>query len=201
MNLLTLSETERAIYKQAVNSTIVFLTNLYQSLTRKPGHESDNVNYCRKENGEWGYYISHNPFAIIYYMQQNNLKSIVDLGSGAGILLQILRGYGFSIKGFEIEDSLIKVATKLLGKNITHKKDILTLTEEDVKDSEVLYFWEPVAEDELAKKFVENLVNILSPTQTVLYYSSGAIARYLESSPKMKRVENVENLQVWKLNV
>lgn len=146
----------------------------------------------KKTKGQFGYYHNTRCAELYFFMKKHKKKRICDLGSGAGVLLQTIKTINWNIivKGFEIEKSLVEYSNTYNNFR-TLEKDILTLTKEDLKDQEIIYFWEPLYEDGLAKKFAENLGKVLTKGQLIVYYQSGRIGDHL------KKVENFKFLGYW----
>lgn len=160
----------------------------------------DNNSYIVK-NGQYKYYNNINVLSLIKFLELNNIKSFLDLGCGAGILFKILNYYNnnLKLKGYEIEDNLIEICNKLNYYGSAVKKDILKLSIDDIKDYQVLYFWEPLYNTDLAKKFVTNLAKIIQPNQIIVYYQSGSIGNYLEKNKKIEQLGIFYNYKIYKL--
>jgi hypothetical protein len=90
-----------------------------------------------------------------------------------------------SLWGYEIEDDLIAFANHILGLR-TEKKDLLELKPKDLAPFDTIYFWEPLAREELAKKFVDVLSAAVKPGQNIIYRSDGSIGRYLHKAKNIK---------------
>jgi 2-polyprenyl-3-methyl-5-hydroxy-6-metoxy-1,4-benzoquinol methylase len=174
------------------------LSTLYKAL--QPSNNKDNNSYIVK-NGQYKYY--NNPYVLnlIKFLKLNNIKSFLDLGCGAGILFRILHifNYELKLKGYEIEDNLIEICNRLNHTKPAVKKDILKLTIDDIKDYQVLYFWEPLCDRKLAEKFVTNLAKILQPNQIIVYYQSGSIGDFLVENKKIESMGNFYNYKIFRL--
>lgn len=167
------------------------LTSMYEKLCTSS--ELSSLNYRVKQvgpnKGQFGYYVSDKSGSLHYLLTELKSNSLLDLGSGAGILLFLLQRQGnIRVRGYEIESSLIEIANKLLP-GFTIQKDILTLKVEDIQNFDTLYFWEPLADKELAKKFIDNLLSILLPKQVIIYKPSGYIRQCLEKSKKLVSIQ------------
>ena len=174
------------------------LSVLYRVLQNS--NNEDNNSYIIK-NGQYKYYNNTYVLNLIKFIKLNNIKSFLDLGCGAGILLKILHifNYELKLKGYEIEDNLIEICNRLNYTKPAVKRDILKLTIDDIKDYQVLYFWEPLYDRKLAKKFVTNLAKILQPNQIIVYYQSGSIGDFLIQSKKIEYMGNFYNYKIFRL--
>jgi len=135
--------------------------------------------YFNKGNGQWGYYLNVDIEKVIDYLNKNNLKTVVDLGAGEGHIVELLNEMGFQAKGYEIEDVLIENYNKEFGKGNVTKKDIMYLTVEDIKEFEVIYFYQPFKDIGLMDNFLTNLKNVMT-NQTYIFQSDGYRKRNLE---------------------
>ena len=174
------------------------LDRLYKIL--QPSKNEDNNSYIVK-NGQYKYYNNSYVLNLIKFLEINNINSFLDLGCGAGILLRMVNLYNINLKlkGYEIEDNLISICNKLNYKEPAIKKDILKLKVDDIKDYQVLYFWEPLYNKDLAKKFVTNLAKIIQPNQIIVYYQSGSISDYLIQNKKIEFLGNFYNYKIFRL--
>lgn len=169
---------------------------LYQKyikrLIRLEGLDS-NIIYTTKKNGEFGYYVSDPSIAIEIssIMKLMKLYNICDLGSGCGILIDILRIFDIMADGFEIEDSLINIEKNIFNNGSTYKKDLLSLSGNDLKKYDCLFFWEPFSDYKLCKRFVKVLERSCSKNQYIFYLRSGQIGQFLEVSKKFEFVEHI----------
>lgn len=150
----------------------------------------DKVYRCGKKDGEWGYYpsdpyiiknivnfLSSQPYDSVAY---DSTLSFCDLGSGAGILLAVLKDIfpKLTVKGFENERTLIKISKSILPENAIVYKDLMLIKEKDIKEYSILYSWEPMRDDEKLKKFFEVLAKAMNKNQLFIYIGS----TYLEKS-------------------
>lgn len=129
--------------------------------------------YQPKNNGQYGYYMS-NPEYLPIIFDRLGIDSILDLGSGPGLLLNALWHYdpgrGMNVKGFEIEDHYVELGQYLLGENKIVKKDILTIKKKDILPYKVLYFWRPFCDYDLQRQFESNLLKIAQPGQFIFSF-------------------------------
>lgn len=164
---INLTKEERNI-EVRINNIMYILESVYRIHMEKEG---DKIHYRVKEEGknkgQYGYYISNYPGCLLTLINEikklrgTDFINILDLGSGAGLLMKIISSWdrGIVTKGYEIEDSLVRYAN-YHGMCNTIKKDILTLTTTDLEKQDILYFWEPLSERKLAKQFVDNLAKV-----------------------------------------
>lgn len=138
--------------------------------------------------GQWGYIQSRGIGELIFLLNKLKIDSIIDLGSGAGILLSIIKAFNPTIKtrGFEIEEELVNHSRISYGSPI-YQKDILKITASDIRDHKALYFYEPLCDRDLCQKFVENLEQIVTD-QYLIYKPAGAIAEFLHKSKVFEHV-------------
>ena len=124
----------------------------------------------------FGYFITNNQeFEAL--VKREKIKNLIDLGCGAGIILKAAQDNGIKVKGFELDPKLIFYAKKL-GVPVK-KKDILKITTKDLEGFDNIYFWEPLADYELAEKFVANLMKV-SKGKTIYYKGYGGIKSAFE---------------------
>ncbi len=174
---------EQYLFSTMIRNQLYLLARLYFAFRYKI--KNNNIDYTIKKNGEFGYYPNDNIIPIIKYIEKNDIKSFLDLGSGCGIFLKVLNQFtNVKVMGYEIEKKLVDLSN--LFQVPTLKKNIITLKKEDIQDYQVIYFWEPLYKKELAEKFANNLVNILSKDQIIIYKPSGTIGMYLEKTGKLQ---------------
>lgn len=84
----------------------------------------------KNEGKEFGYYMSTNPF-LITILNRLKIKSMLDLGSGCGLVLKAISCFNHDIKvhGIENDEEYVKIAKSLcvetlLGDIIKLKKKI-----------------------------------------------------------------------------
>lgn len=136
-----------------------------------------------KNKGQYGYYHNEMVGELYFLLKRLKINTICDLGSGAGILLGSMVNYDHNlrVKGIEIEESLAKYANRVFHFT-TEIRDIFTLTTDDIKDYQAIYFWEPIQDYELCKKFVLHLEKILCKHHIIIYRPAGAIHQFLDQS-------------------
>lgn len=136
------------------------------------------------ENGEeYGFYLLDRISSLVEVLDALKIKSMLDLGSGPGLLLAFLEDMFDYMKfyGYEIEEPFVEDARKVFNLDVT-KKNILTLKKKDVSFSESIYFYEPFTpygNTTKPQEFVLNLSKILTPGQYIIYANAGAIGNYL----------------------
>jgi hypothetical protein len=165
-----LSIGEISVFKDTVECLFGAVEEMYRTVVQieDPTHI---VNFTSKNNGEWGYYINGRVAEIALLLRKYNLKNIVDLGSGSGILLLLLKYLGFSVKGIEKEDKLIKISHLLYVE--TQKRDLLELKDTDIKSFDCIYMYEPIRDESLCVKFVEKLEQATHKGQYIFYCQAG----------------------------
>ncbi len=110
--------------------------------------------------------------AIGIYMKCLGLNSIVDLGCGEAFgVLSLKNKLGFKVGGYDFNKKLL---SKIPVENKNFKfKDILTLKPKDIKDYEVVYFYDPIYKKELKKIFIDNLIDIMYSGQYLMMRDDG----------------------------
>lgn len=117
---------------------------------------------------EYGYSIA--PLGkVAVLMRRLGIKSICDLGCGAGIALHALQYHCEDIKvsGFDNEECLVTLANQINECDTFKVKDITKLVMGDISEDTLVYFYEPIYEFSLCEKFIDNLCEILKPNQLV----------------------------------
>lgn len=108
-------------------------------------------------NTNFGYYRTKDISALVE-ITLFRPKKVVDLGSGLGEFMMDLKELAnIEVHGFELDPILAKNAVIP-----TTKKDILTISEDDLKDADLIYFWQPLIDKEMILKFWRNLSRIKS---------------------------------------
>lgn len=148
----------------------------------------DSTNPEKGHGPEFGYYVSYRTVPLIEIIKHYNIKSFMDLGCGAGLLLSTLRVClpDLSVGGFDNEEILINHMFSNLHRGFKDfkVKDIITITPEDIKAYDALYFWEPFTSSTLAEKFANNLAEVCTKNQYIIYQSHGSIGEYLAKTNK-----------------
>ena len=158
-----------------------------KQLDRQLNFKRNKEIYHKKSNGQWGYYINPHFDQVVEYLNEKNLKKVIDLGAGEGHVIELLNDMGFQAKGYEIEDELIEQYHQKFNKDNIIKKDIMFLTTDDIKDFEVIYFYDPFRDLELKKNFLIYITNIVIPDQTIIYkHEKDRIKNYLSEVTGLK---------------
>jgi len=187
---------EQKIYDEVVSKSINILDNFYKKMCYDT-EELRKISYTSKRTGknkgQYGYFVTNGSKAssLIKVIQELKIKSLCDLGAGAGILLQTLQQFSTCEKiiGYEIEDSLITLSKKYFDGRVI-KKDLLKLTKRDLIEFDALYFWEPLESPELARKFVTQLEKSCKKGQYLIYNNSGSTGGILNASSKFTRLND-----------
>ena len=146
---------------------------------------------------EYGYFINESIIDVYRLMRKFHLVTMIDLGCGTGHVMEALQNLNIRVKGFEIESTLIKYADRNVKRYIK-KKDITKLIKEDIKNSEVIYFWEPIASPTLAKTFIDNLVPLLTKSQYIIQRTSGCMETLLRQHKTLKYIGRYNSTNVFK---
>jgi 2-polyprenyl-3-methyl-5-hydroxy-6-metoxy-1,4-benzoquinol methylase len=154
-----------------------------------------NENYYQikqgNNQGQFGYYFNSGIAGLIVFMLANEFSSVVDLGCGPGDTLQILEKYGMRVKGFEIEPDFIRMSEQVYpSMTCIEQKDICKLDKVDIRDYQVIYFWEPISDYLQCKKFVSNLVEIMNSNQIIFMKPNGYILDILSAHSRVEEITN-----------
>lgn len=129
---------------------------------------------------EWGYIVNADEAGYLYtLMRRLNIPNLCDLGCGMGIILKAItdefinytgdKDKGLAVTGYDNEEALLKICKILNEKrywaNKFELKDITTLVTADIPDDSVIYWWLPMADDEMAEKFISNIVKVVKKGQ------------------------------------
>lgn len=196
---LSLSQITRKLNRKVTLSEKkeIDLINYTNALTRKIYFETvigtnttDPVYQTKRgeREGEYGYYMSGFIRDLYVIMNRLKLTKLLDLGSGPMIGLMPLHNRGIICKGFEIEDNFINLANRLLYYNSCVKKDILKITKSDIKDYEVIFFYEPFCSKKLSKQFIQNLSKIVSKEQ-IIVYNQANFDNYLDECQNFAKIK------------
>lgn len=172
------------------------LTQLYRSTAyldpnaRALYHQPKDLS--SNNGGEFGYYITPSISALFLLIQELKVKSFLDLGAGAGILLLTLNALveDLRVHGYENEVELIRQHTTWLGGRVITRKDILTLNKEDIKYFQALYFWDPFRDFKLTQQFINNLASIMDKKQIIINKNGSYCTPALKSHPNFKTYES-----------
>lgn len=167
--------------------------------------EMENLSYKSKtpqhENpGQYGYFINEYLSDIIIALDRFGVDLLVDLGAGVGHIVAALNYLGYQAKGIEIEKLLVEKSEDITSS--VKQKDIFDLTKVDIVRSQVIYFWEPFNERELAKKFIIKLLKIMHVGQYIFYRSSGHTRAFLYEAvqdKKLKQLSSQGTLRIYKV--
>lgn len=207
LNYLTNNETVKLISQEASYRT--------KTLTSLPAFENEAINsynstMVTKLNNEDvfsyvptdGYYIA----TLVETLRKLEIKSLLDLGSGPGILLKVIYeviDYNYynsklylynnselKLGGIEYNQKYINIAktiinTKILQKSgfknvLVKKGDITKIRRQTIKDFECMYAYEPLLSKTLAEKFAKNLYNIMGENQLFILRPAAYMTDYLE---------------------
>ena len=97
-------------------------------------------------------------------MIQNNLSSIVDLGSGHGHVLEICRRLGWKVKGYEIDPLIVREAY-----DFVELKDVENIEEDHIYCFDMIYMYGPFMDDKKNIDFAEKIKSKMSPGQYFMY--------------------------------
>lgn len=204
IELPKLSKEEYALVHIAEDNMHVLRNALFQVCYTHPSYKSIVGTSKRKgipagkEANEYGYIINSNLIHLCETIKKLQIKSLMDLGCGMGILMKgILDVFpGLKIGGIDNEVLLIKVAESITQRHTKINFEVGDLT--DMKDLgidkyEALYFYEPIINEEQIKKFVSELEKYTVKGQYLIYISAGRIRMYLEKCPKFKLRGDISN--------
>ena len=132
------------------------------------------------EHNEFGYWANTSIGNVLVLMNRLNIKSICDLGCGAAFALkamQVVDSY-IDFYGYDNEPALINLS----GQNSCKVKDIIKLERSDIDENSLLYFWEPIKNNEMCKQFVNNLANIAYKGQIIMFECAGYSLEHMRST-------------------
>lgn len=206
-----ISKTKRELFN-SISISIYYIRKLYYKLATKRSTTFDFEDAYssilntekRKDNenkGQWGYYLSQDIEKFLFIIDKLKTKSIVDLGSGPGLLLKaiLLYNHKIKVKGYEIEDVFIEDSQLLDLQNQIFKQDILQLETKDIINCDTIFFYEPVADPKLAKQFVNNLSKIVIKGQWIIYNRAGYIGDNLDKNKRFKQYYSLNSYRVYKV--
>lgn len=121
-----------------------------------------------KKNIEYGY-VASVMGEIAVFMHRLGIKSICDMGCGAGLSLYSIKQYAKDIEvyGYDNEDALLDLASEIFGERLLKNRDITKLEKGDVRSDSLIYIYEPIYDKSLCKIFIDGLCEILMPNQLV----------------------------------
>lgn len=142
----------------------------------------------KENNDEFGFYHNECIYPLIQIVKHFGISSIADLGSGPGIIMDALRTFNSSISVMNYENESVMVRTFM--HNTIIKKDITILTWEDIAAKQALYFYEPLVNLDLCKKFADNLAAIIPKNEDklLIYRPSGQMGAYIEATKRFKNL-------------
>lgn len=124
-----------------------------------------------KRGTNYGYYRTKDLSALVE-ITLFRPKKVVDLGSGLGeFMMDIKELANIEVHGFELDTILAKNAVIP-----TTQKDILTISEDDLKDADLIYFWQPLIDPDMILKFWRNLSHIKNK---IVLCRPGDMIRYI----------------------
>lgn len=174
------------------------LMNINTSLMSKIGYTLyEDIYTTQKGEGrkEFGYYHSEGAALDIAELTDLlKLNSVCDLGCGGGLLLAELNALRPNLKllGYDNERRWLNFAERMLGVTDVKELDLLKITKKDIKGFDLLYLWEPLRDDTLAKIFASKLESAMHKGQILLYRCSGTIGFHLFKNNKFERVKGIE---------
>jgi hypothetical protein len=120
-------------------------------------------------------------------LENINKLSFLDAGAGTSIIPKIMKSMGFKkSKGLEYQELFVKLDPEWL-----FKKDILKY---NFKDWDVIYSYNPIQNNELMCKGIDNIINTMKPG-AIFYFCSASyqISNKLNllGSKELTRVNNV----------
>lgn len=133
-----------------------------------------NRNNSKSErNGEFGLYGNQAFLPFIYLLSIIKPKRVLDCGAGIGafnlIAGDLLWSLGIRVNFHGYENHLHYVDRRV--SNIIHK-DLFSITDKEIKDIDVFYFWEPIRDREMANAFFDKLRFNMKNPQWVICRSS-----------------------------
>lgn len=143
----------------------------------------DDVSYKRKgeeDTPEFGYYISYFLKEVVEVINYFEVKSLLDLGCGAGIFTSVLKSTtGIKVAGYDNEKVFIERKLGYVQHEEFKLKDITKVTRKELSKYDCVYFWEPIIHRPTCEKFIQNLVREMPDNQYIIYKCDGPAIDYL----------------------
>ena len=149
-----------------------------------------------RDHKSYGYFIGSSLHQLCEYIARLGARSVLDLGCGACVALEIVRRHlpaiterQVSFGGIEIEMPLIKLANEMFPGTYSIKQtDLLKIERQHIASYDILYMWEPISNEDAARLFIERLVNMLHPDQTIVLHPNGRITAMLSAHPQVAQL-------------
>jgi len=146
-----------------------------------------------RDYNSYGYFINPDLHHLYEFIIRLDADSVLDLGCGACIALEIVRVQIDSLHskkvkfgGIEIEAPLIKLAHAMFPDTYSiEQADLMKLERRQIEKYDIIYLWEPIYNEEAAGVFVDQLVGLLHVNQTIVMKPNGSIAGHLVKHPKI----------------
>jgi len=204
------------------------MKGVYDFFTRNK-YASDYNNVVGRPKGEdgseWGYIPTHfeMSYIIVELIEHFKIKKMLDMGAGAGFFLlavrkviqvvssdkrfDFLNKYSVALDGIDNEEVFVKDAklgfltsiAEYAGTFNLKLKDLLKIQQDDLKGYDALFMYEPMARQELAKLFVEQLSKAVHKGQYIFYNQAGSIGHYMELNDKFKPVYRYRQIMVYRV--
>ena len=154
---------------------------------------------------EFGYWASESAAgSLTVLLNRLSIKKICDLGCGAAFVLKAMEAVdNFDIEyfGYDNEPELIKLANggSLWEEERFMLKDITILERGHLPNDGLIYFWEPIKEDNLCKKFIDNLADIMYPNQLVAFLVSAYSSKHMKQNANMELItESFHGMKIYR---
>lgn len=199
--LSKLSDVEFSALLTGINSVIFTLDKVSRNyVIATLGEERANKIMYRSKvgnnEGQYGYYFNaYGLFSLIRACRNYKIESLIEIGSGLGIIGQILKQLNIEYKGIEIEEDLVKCTcdrNPILG-------DIFNQTALFYKGATAIYMWECFYSDELNKKFYYHIKENLPLGYMIFYISAGSLlGKLLKNDKEFKVLPSQDSILVFK---
>jgi hypothetical protein len=128
------------------------------------------------DTGEsWDFVHNYNILPLVEIVHSLKVKSLIDLGSGPGLILYALScffDYRLKLSGIEYDKNLVDIGNKVLGddKDIIKEKDLNNLNVKDIFEYDIIYTWDPFKHKAIGK-FGDKLASLMRKDQYLVMYN------------------------------
>ncbi len=151
----------------------------------------------KPKKGEFGYYFNSEVWPLYSVIKHLKVKKVVDLGSGAGLLVVILNllfeakdpKKSIYVDGVENERVFLEISQRIQGTRSCFKfGNIKTLSKEFCESYDCFYWWEPIVKEEPCRIFISNLVRNMKSNSYIIAKPAACSGELLEKQPDLKAV-------------
>jgi hypothetical protein len=137
--------------------------------------------------GQFGYYFNpNNVFELLKMCREYKIQSVIEIGSGLGVIGEILKKCNIAYKGIEIEKDLVDNSFDervILGNIFDQKQSFYA-------GYESAYFWECFNDEKLNKLFFQHLKKTIPVGFLLFYVTAGtSLFHLLKADKEFKEIE------------